>query len=59
MMKKNSKKAMYDMVKKMLIGGKHPIKKKNQKVSAEAQAAFNSMKEAAEAAARQLAWTPK
>ena len=53
MMKKNSKKAMYDMVKKMLIGGKHPIKKKNQKVSAEAQAAFNSMKEAAEAAARQ------
>ena len=53
MMKKNNKKAMYDMVKKMRIGGKNPIKKKNQKVSAEAKAAFNARKEAAEAAAKQ------
>ena len=49
MMKKNSKKAMYDMVKKMKIGGKNPKKK----LSAKAQAAFDAAKAAEEEAARQ------
>lgn len=49
MMKKNSKKAMYDMVKKMKIGGKNPKKK----LSAEAQAAYDAHKAAEAAAAEQ------
>ena len=47
MMKKNSKKAMYDMVKKMNIGGKNPKKQ----LSATAQAALDAKKAAEEEAA--------
>jgi len=47
MMNKTNKKSIYDMVKKMPIGGKNPKKK----ISAKAQAAYDTQKAAEDAAA--------